>query len=216
MYPFPPFNNILVSGVSGAGKSQFVNGLCQHADKMFTLPPSKILYFYKHWQQAYEEVTGRENVQFMQSVPEESEIRTWSENQPHTLLVFDDFSDEIGNFPIFEALFLRLSHHLKLSVIYIVQSGALRGPHAPAIFRNTHTNVILRSAREHYFLRNLGVLLNKYRLLKEAYADATSGEDGKFGYIVIDTHPTSPSWSMIRSKVMVEDPVSVVYKEKEN
>jgi hypothetical protein len=179
---------------------------------MFDIPPAHIYFVYSHWQPAFTELTDKlKNITFLESLPTEEELRLWTKDAPHSLLIVDDKASQIGHSQLCENLFLRLSHHLGITVCYLLQNGALQGRYAQSITRNTHTNVIMRSAREGYYIRSLGMLLNSYRMLKECYADVCKSK--LFSYLVVDTHPLSNTEFRFRTQVFPNDPVPIIYKE---
>ena len=63
---------------------------------------------------------SRPNIQFIEGLPED-----WSDlidPSGKNLIILDDLMSECGNNPEVTKLFTRGSHHLNLSVIYIVQN----------------------------------------------------------------------------------------------
>jgi len=145
------------------------------------------------------------------NLPTEEELQQWTAGKKHSLLVIDDKAEEIGTNPLCEALFTRLSHHLAMSVVFLVQSGALQGKHAQTINRNTHTNILMRSPREYFYLRSLGTALNKYKLIREAYENACTEQ--AFGYLCIESHPQANPEYQLRTSIFPSDQVCIVYKD---
>ena len=107
-----PFTAI-ISGPSGSGKTCFVEKLLKHANKMIKPYPERIIWHYGQWQSMYESMKG---VEFKQGPPTEEDIQTYY----NSLLIIDDLMSECVT--LSSNIFTKFSHHLKISVIYILQN----------------------------------------------------------------------------------------------
>lgn len=188
MLPFESFSNILVTGISQSGKSQFIDRLCKHSKVMFQpTPVSRIIYVYQHYQDSFQELLRDVgDIYFTTELPDEKELNDLVKGSSHTLLIVDDALDALNN-SICQDLCVRLSHHLRMSVVFSAQTGSLKGRFGPTITKNIHNNVIMRSPKEHFYVRNLGLTLGCYTLLRKAYDDATGSE--LYTYLNVCSHP---------------------------
>lgn len=211
MVPFQDSSNIIISGCSGSGKTYLVSRLIRHKAHMFETEPRKIIYIYKHWQPMYSQIsTDNKHVQFLDSLPSEEELKTLVKGSKHSLLICDDMIREIGSNGFICDVFTRLSHHLNLTTILLVQNLSLPGKFNSTLCRNAHVSILMKSAREAYGIRTLGVQLNDYHNLLAAYKDATQDP---FSYLVCDTHPKSNTEYKYRTQIFPDDEFSViVYK----
>ena len=208
---FEDFSNIIVSGCSNSGKSSWVHRLIKHASKMFVTPPSKVIYVYKHWQSLYDDLKqNATGVEFRDKLPTEDELKSLLEKHKHCVLVADDMMQEINADKYGSELFTRLSHHLGMSTILLLQNGTLHGKGAGDIAKNCHYNILMRSARDRNFIRTLGVCLNDYRNLMHAYNDATKDP---WSYLVVNTHPRSNPDNRYYTQIFPDDKEMVMYLE---
>ena len=208
MVPFQDSSNIIISGCSGSGKTHFVSRLIKYKSCMFASPPTKVLYVYRHWQPLYSDIEREnDNVQFIDSLPSEDELKQIVSGHKHSLFICDDMIREIGSNSFICDVFTRLSHHLNLTTILLVQNLSMPGKYNSTLCRNAHVSVLMKSAREAYGIRTLGVQLSDYHNLLAAYKDATQAP---FTYLVCDTHPRSNSQYRYRSQIFPDDSDCVI------
>ena len=186
---FRNYSNILISGSTQSGKTQFTKKLLINAHKMFVTPPSHILYSYSHWQPAYDELCQQlgPNITFTPDIPDEEDIRQLTAGESmHAIYVADDKASEIGKNYFFTELLTRMGHYYKVSSILIVQDGCLPGKMKSVLTKIFHIDVLMRSGRDRNFLRTVGIMMNDFHCLVNAYDDTTSE---RFNCLIVDTHP---------------------------
>ena len=212
MLPFEDNAVTLVTGASQSGKSVWCHRLCQHSKVMFHTPVEKIIYCYKHYQDSFTALQNQvDDITFSPSIPTESQFEELLKDSRHSLVVLDDSLEEfVADNEICRALATRLAHHLKTSVVFCTQSGQLPGKYGSLISKNVHNSVVLRSPKESYFLRQLGVQLGEHKLLKSAYNDAT--KDAPFSYLCIALHPKREQNLRYSTNIFPDDHVTFVYK----
>ena len=175
---------------------------------LFVTVPQKIIYVYRHWQPLYSEIERENNiVQFLDNLPTEDELKDIVKGSSHSLFICDDMIREIGSNAFICDVFTRLSHHLGITTILLVQNLSMPGKYNSTLCRNAHVSVLMKSAREAYGIRTLGVQLSDYHNLLAAYKDATQEP---FTYLVCDTHPKSNSDYKYRSKIFPNDKDCVI------
>ena len=182
---------------------------------MFETDPQKIIYVHKHWQPLYSQLSAQnKNIYFLDNLPTEEELKSLVKGCKHSLLVCDDMIREIGSNGFICDVFTRLSHHLKLSTILLVQNLSMPGKYNSTLCRNAHVSILMKSAREAYGIRTLGVQLNDYHNLLAAYKNATQEP---YSYLVCDTHPNSNSDYRYRTEIFPDDENCViVFKPNKN
>ena len=187
--------------------------LIKHAANMFITPPSKVIYVYKHWQPLYEDLRRKVNgIEFLEKLPTEEELSRMVKDHKHTILVADDKMTDISSDNYGSELFTRLSHHLGISTMLLLQNATLQGKGASDIAKNCHYNVLMRSARDRNFIKSLGVCLNDYRNLMHSYNDATKEP---WSYLVVDTHPRSNPELRYYSQIFPDDREMIAYLEND-
>lgn len=211
---FMTSSNILLAGCAQSGKSIFSRNLILNAKYLFEIPPSVFIFVYTHWQPIYDELRKElgEKIIFTDEIPTEEDLATLMQNHKHGLFIADDKAGEIGTNKFFYDLLTRMSHHMRLTTLLIVQDAGLIGKLRSSIQKNTHVNVVMKSPRERMFLRNLAIMLNDYRCVMDAYDDCMREP---YGYLIIDTHPKSCDEYRYRSKIFKHDGPCVVYKRRE-
>ena len=206
---FEDYSNIIVSGCSNSGKTSWVHRLIKHAKDLFITPPSKVIYVYKHWQPLYDDLQQHATgVEFTDKLPGEKELETMLKGHTHSLLVADDMMQEINDDRQSSELFTRLSHHLGMSTVLLLQNATLQGKCAGDIAKNCHYNILMRSARDRNFIKTLGICLNDYKNLMFAYKDATKQP---WSYLVVNTHPKSNPDNRYYSQIFPDDTPVIMY-----
>ena len=77
---------MVVAGPSRSGKTEFVKALVRHKDRVIHPPPTKVVWCYREWQKAYEDMG---DVKFVKEIPQDDEVLVSDTSEQH-LLVFDD------------------------------------------------------------------------------------------------------------------------------
>ena len=189
-----PFTMQVVGGTS-SGKSFFTRRLLENASTMIHPPPDKIYYCYGEWQPMFQEMKG---VEFVHGLTESLVSR---ENLVgHTCLVIDDLSDEVDE-KLIGSLFTKLSHHRRISVIFLLNNLYYRGlKNMRDISLNTHYLVIFKSARDQSSITTIArqMLGKEYKLMLSAYEDAVRE---KYGYLLVDSKPATPDIIRLRTKI---------------
>lgn len=179
---------------------------------MFVTPPLTIIFIYKHWQKLYQEIEQlSDNVIFLDSIPNEEELKEMIKGNSHSLLICDDMINEIGNNPFISDVFTRLSHHLGTSTILLLQNLSIPSKYQSTLSKNAHVSVLMKSPREAFTIRTLGTQLGDYKNLSQAYKDATKFP---FSYLVCDTHPKSNQDYKYRTNIFPDESEegTIVYK----
>lgn len=206
-------SNIVVSGCSQSGKSEFTKQLILNAGELFHTKPTVYIFAYTHWQPVYSEIQQElgEKVIFTEELPTEENLKEVMAKHKHGMFIADDKAAEIGSNSFFQELLTRIAHHMKLTTVLIVQDAAIGGKLRSSILKNTHVNVLMRSPRERMYLRNLAIMLHDYKCIMAAFDDATKQP---FGYLILDTHPNASEEYRLRSGIFKHDGPCVVYRSK--
>jgi hypothetical protein len=198
---------ITISGATRSGKTCFVYRLLQNLKGVYKYPPpSKILFCYAIYQPLYGEIKQHvANVHFYKGVPSEDDINEWclqSGPAVHRLIILDDLSHLLINDPNIELLLTQGSHHRNISVIIITQNVFSHGKHSRSQSLNTQYFIIFRNLRDGNQVRCLSrqLFASSPNKLTHAYEDVM--KNGKYGYLVVDMHPSSNDNYRLRSNVL--------------
>lgn len=191
---------ILTAGPTGSGKTVLVRKILQHYNVCFEniSTPPKIIWCYGQWQSSYLDNVGNGvQIQYHEGLIDEHTVET---KRPD-IVVVDDLMNELGGDDALVNLFTKGSHHLNLTVIFIVQNVFHKGPHMRTISLNSHYMILLKNPRDKSQIINLARQLypTKTRFLQEAYNDATNKP---FGYLVLDLKSDTPEAVRCRTDII--------------
>jgi hypothetical protein len=199
-------SNIVIQGCSSSGKTILCSQILLQSAEVFVTQPSLVIFCYKTWQTVYSTLQDKlPNIIFLSSLPTESELKTLVDGHDHSIFVVDDMQMEINNNPFFSDLFTRISHHFNISTILLLQE-VVKGKFGGHLNKNCHYTFLMRSMRNAYTIRSLGIQVGDYKNLYAAYREATKIP---FSYLLISTHPQTDDSLRYRSNIFTpHDPFS--------
>lgn len=118
--------SIIISGPSGSGKSSLLKQLILNRDRHFSTPFHVIKYYYA---EARPDIPG---IEYYRGMPEEI---VNNPDDGHALYIFDDLMSEANNNQL-RNVFIRCSHHQKITVVLIIQNLFFKSPVARDISLN--------------------------------------------------------------------------------
>src|SRR6267154_4896864 len=170
-----PFTSI-VSGPTGSGKTILIRRILSnwkyalHFDN-YDFAELKVLWIYGQYQELYKTPISNVNVTYSEFLPELEEIK----QRNYKLIIFDDLMEEMSKNESMSKLFTRVSHHMNISVIFIVQNYFLQTKYMRTISLNTQYIILLANFRDQNQIAILGNQLfkEKSKSFRMAYLDAT-------------------------------------------
>lgn len=207
-----PFTCI-VAGPTSCGKTVFVTRFLEHLREMTTPVPEEIIWCYGEWQPVYEQISGNNlglHITWVEGLPTTSDFFGSLSVDKHRLMIIDDLMQET-NERVTE-LFTKKSHHMNLSVIYLVQNIFGKNKELRTISLNSHYMVLFKNPRDSSQITHLAkqMVPGRVKYLQEAYKDATSAAHG---YLLIDLKQETPEHLRYRTGIFPEDR-HFVYLEK--
>ena len=175
-----PFN-FIVSGPTQSGKTFFVFKLLENLPKITDPPISNIIYIYNAWQEGFKKykdrVTFTNDLKYLKIRPKNP-----------TLIICDDFMNQIGKNKDMFDLFILNSHHHGISILLILQNIFEKG--LKTLRQNTHYYYLTEHLQDRTSLENFARQLEpkNSKYFMKSYEDATSYP---FGGLFIDLHPHS-------------------------
>jgi hypothetical protein len=187
---------IIFSGPSGSGKSELVKQILQrHLSVFYPKIPSKIVYCCKekppNWM-----FFSTINIRFLPEIPSIEDI------DPNSLLIIDDFMEELSKQKEILSLFVRSSRHRGISVFLLVQNFFYKN------MRNLTLNathiVLFKSPRDSSFIVPLArqIFPSNPKYLEAAFQDATKVPHG---YLLINTTQEQDESLRLTSSFFTED-----------
>ena len=192
----------MVAGMTGSGKTVWVQSLLQQAQTVIDQPPERIIWCYSQWQNAYTQLLMMiPTIEFVKGIPESLENDTYLDVNIRNLIVIDDQMIEAGKDNRIVNLFTKGSHHRNLSVIYIVQNLFHQGKGNRSISLNSHYLVLFKNPRDKLQILTLAKQMYPSEtawFIKE-YEEAVRRP---YGYLFVDLRPTTPDRCRLRTNVL--------------
>lgn len=185
-----PFNCI-VAGPSQSGKTHFALKFARELERLVVPTPREVLYCYAEYQSVFADYP---EITFHAGLPDPDELRS------DTLVIVDDFLGEGEN--LIEKLFVKLSHHRGVSVLYLTQNLFYKKTRTASL--NTHYMVLFKNPRDAGQVTALGrqVFPGRSKFLLEAYTDATSRP---FGYLILDLKADTLEQYRVRTGIFSDE-----------
>ena len=192
----------MVAGMTGSGKTVWVQSLLTQAQNVIEPPPERIIWCYSQWQPAYTELLNiLPIIEFVKGIPENLERDSYFDVNKRNLIVIDDQMIEAGNDNRIPNLFTRGSHHRNMSVIYILQKLFHQGKGNQSISLNSHYLVLFKNPRD-----KLQILM----LARQMYPKQTDwflkqykeAVRRPFGYLFVDLKPSTQDSCRLRTNVL--------------
>lgn len=197
-------SNTLVVGMTGSGKTQLMLKILKNYKLLFhNLNKNKInvLWAYGQWNNLIG-LNLHENIsiEYFEGLPSDEDIEY---NKPDVIII-DDLLNETSKYKDFENIFIKKSHHLNISVFFLVQNLFYNSKSMRTISLNCHFIILLKNPRDKTQVMTLSrqIYPSNFKFLIEAYNNAT---DKAYGYIKIDLSPDTPEELRIQSRITPEE-----------
>ena len=190
-------SNIIVSGPTGSGKTQFVSRILK--SRNIDPFPTRILYLYSEWQQEYDNLLeSLPEITFQRGFPDQlMDLFVPSQNN---LLILDDQMSKAGDTKELADLFTKGSHHRNLTIIYIGQNHFDKSKSMRTASLNSQYIILFKSPRDKSIIQHLCFQMfpKNTKFLVDAFEDATKIP---YGYLLIDLRQDTPEEMRIRSNI---------------
>lgn len=204
----------LVAGSSSAGKSTLVFEILRHSNEMFTEPPVQIMYAYGYWQNKFNEIKEQNPlIEFFDGLPTKQDLDMWAVDGHHRILVLDDLMSVAEHDKSTLDLFTKHSHHMNISVFFLVQNLFSGGKYFRTISLQAHYIILFRNRRDENSIYTFSRQLfpTNTAFFMDAYRKATKD---KYQYILVDISPHSASQYSLRSQILPGQVLSVFVPKK--
>nr|DAC81369.1 TPA_asm: FtsK [Orchesella springtail adintovirus] len=199
---------IMISGMTGSGKSQLTKRLLQRKDEIFDKPVHRVLWCYTETQPELERELRASipNIEFHRGLPDDIENPT---PQNHMLLVLDDLIHECKNNKV-QSVFVRQSHHQNISCLYLTQNAFEPGQRTISL--QCRYIILMRNPRDNAHYQYIGRAMNGGKncpTLETAYKDCLAKP---YSYVVLDYSQTQNDLFRIRNSLFPEE--MTIYKKQ--
>ena len=188
-------SNIFISGPSGSGKTEFVKKMTEFKEDLFDILPQRIVWCYKEWQKSYNILQERDNIKFIQGIPDDEDEIGTDPSATH-LVIFDDMLGDKDEEKI-KLWFTRKGHHRNATVVYITQNLFHQSKSSRTISLNAHYLALFQSPRDKMQIKVLANQLQAPHMI-HAFNDATST---LHGYLLVDLKPNTPDYLRFRTQI---------------
>lgn len=188
LHPF----TCIVAGPTSSGKTVLVESLIKNHKFTFYKfkPQPKVLWCHGQMQDRYNTPSM---IQYHEGLIEDP--------SGYDLIVIDDLMNELGGDNKLLNLFTKGSHHMNISVIFIVQNIFHQAKNMRGISLNCQYLIIMKNPRDksqfHFLARQ--IYPTKSKKLICAYEDATKDP---FSYLKIDLTPTTPENLRVQTNIV--------------
>ena len=122
-----PFTAI-VAGMTGSGKTVWVQNLIRHSSQVIQPPPQRVVWSYAQWQPAYDDMLKSiPGIEFVKGIPHDIDEDWYFDPKINNMMIIDDQMTETSNDKRIMNLFTKGSHHRNLSVIFLTQNRYFQG-----------------------------------------------------------------------------------------
>lgn len=198
-----PFTCI-VSGPSFSGKTILVRRILKNYKDSFEIDVKdklKVIWCYGQYQNLYKEsISDDVDVKYFDYLIKPEEVLLL---KPH-IIVIDDMMTEMTKSSEMSDLFTKGSHHLNVSVFFIVQNIFHQGKEMRNINLNSQYMILMKSFRNSSQIKHLEYQIfgEKTKTFQKIFADATSKP---FSYLLIDLKPDTPDEFRFRTRITEEE-----------
>ena len=179
----------LIAGPTGSGKTVLTRNLLKEFKRTTSINAQtlNVLWCHGQWQTSYEIKVEGVDIHYHDGLADESLIK---KIKPH-IIVIDDLMNEVCDNIEMSNIFTKQSHHMNISVIFIVQNMFKKGKEIRDIRLNCHQLILLKIPQDRFQVQVMGrqIFPSHTKAFNEAYHDATKEP---YSYFNIDCSPSCP------------------------
>ena len=196
-----PFTCI-IAGITGSGKTVWTRNLLENYKYLIDIKVHRlhVLWCYGQEQDIYNIPIKNVDISYHKGIPNLETIK----NSKPNIIILDDLMLELKNDENIKNLFIKGSHHLKISVIYITQNIFQTDKSMRTISLNSQYIVIMKGIRITQQIQHLGNQIYPRKSTKfiNIFKHATIKP---FSYLLLDLHPASDDKYRLRNRIFREE-----------
>lgn len=195
-----PFTSI-IAGATSSGKTEFTKLLIKNWKLLINIHTNilKVLWCFSETKSLFKNEFDNVEIEFNKGIPS---LEVIERSKPH-LIVIDDLMDEINQ--DVKNLFTKISHHHKISIIFIVQNLFNYNKYMRSISLNTEYFILMNGDRYIGQVENLGRQIFRSKN-KDNFLDIFNKATNRpYGYLIIDLHPKRNKIITLRTRIFPEE-----------
>lgn len=206
--------NFIITGQTGAGKTELVKKMLFHIDKLFLPPPDRIIYVYTLYQPIFDEMERQlgSKITFRNDIPTGEELKEhYQETKESSLVILDDKLSSLDSSKSGKNLVeltTVIARHCKISLMFLLQNLYHNSSSAREIALNCQVNIIFRNDRSASQITRLAsqIMPGNIPYFRHSYELATARP---YGYLVIDLSPNIDKKFRLKSNIIPGDDLRI-------
>ena len=144
------------------------------------------------------------SITFFQGIPNKDILEKFSNEYGNILLVLDDVMGEGTNNVELMNLFTTYSHHMGITVIFLLQNIFPPGKYKRTISLNAHYIILLKNPRDEQQVKTLGrqIFPNQSQFFMDAYKRAT---EVPYSYLYVTLYPGTSEKYRLSSNIFPQE-----------
>ena len=209
-----PFSWLLAGG-SGCGKTtKCINFLKNHEMLIDNGKCENIIYFYKQWQAAYDDLDSALSVTWIEGVPTMEQIKDLTLNYKDrggSIVVIDDFMTALDK--SLTELFTVYAHHGNCSTLFLSQNLFDKNPNFRTVSLNSTYISIFKNPRDQLQISAFArqIKPTNPRFVIDSFNAATRGA---YSYLFFDNHQKTDDNFRLRSRILPHEFPMIIWMPK--
>ena len=221
-FEFKHPTSILIAGPSKSGKTTIISKIISQSDRgLVAPPPDQIVYCYKRWQKAYEDIklsrvspaqfkseSDQATIEFIEGMPDFS----FFDSSKKTLLILDDLMTECGKSPKIMEIFTIDSHHQNLTIIFVTHNLFAQEKYSRTISLNCQYVILTNNPREKLQIISLAKQMfpGHPKFFAESFNDAVVSKE--YGYLILDCTQSTKEENRVQTGIF-ENEERYIYRK---